>query len=260
MHPLEYDRLKDALSSVRNELLDHPVYPLIRDLDALRSFAEHHVYAVWDFMSLLKALQRDLTCVDIPWIPVGSAETRFLINEIVTGEESDVDPHGKRVSHFELYLQAMDQMGADTRPILNLTAGTGRAGSITSRIHEQVAEAGIRDFLTLTFDVALHAPVHVKAAVFTFGREDLIPDMFTRMIDKIDREHPGRIDLFKYYVERHIEVDGGHHGLLAKRMVCELCGRDPIKWKEATIAALESLRKRIGLWDAVVEACRAGVS
>jgi hypothetical protein len=260
MYTYEFDRLKEALAPVRNELLDHPVYPLISDLDTLRCFSEHHVFAVWDFMSLLKSLQRELTCVSVPWVPVGSPETRYLINEIVTGEESDVDPQGRRFSHFELYLRAMEEMGANTRPITDLIGDLNGHQEIRSLISSKVPNEKVASFLTYTFDVALHAPVHVKAAVFTFGREDLIPDMFTRMIERVDQDNPGRIGLFKYYIERHIEVDGGHHSALAKSMVCELCGQDPVKWKEATEASLESLRRRIGLWDAVVEACAAEVS
>ena len=87
-------QLQEKINSARAKLLAHPVYAQINDLNGLKKFTEFHVYAVWDFMSLLKSLQIGLTCVTLPWIPVGSANTRFLINEIVTGEESDVDENG----------------------------------------------------------------------------------------------------------------------------------------------------------------------
>ena len=95
-------QLKSEIEPLRQQLIQHPVYSNINSIADLNVFMEHHVYAVWDFMSLLKSLQINLTCVDIPWIPKGSAETRYLINEIVLGEESDVDQEGKRTSHFEL--------------------------------------------------------------------------------------------------------------------------------------------------------------
>ena len=131
------EALKTSIRPVRERLIGHPVYRSIKDPAALRVFMEHHIYAVWDFMSLLKALQQSLTCVTSPWVPVGSANTRYLINEIVIGEESDVDERGLRTSHFELYLRAMEQAGADTGPVVGmveaLKAGRGRARAVGDR-------------------------------------------------------------------------------------------------------------------------------
>src|SRR5260370_20055397 len=108
------EQIKKATESLRLQITNHKVYSAINDIDDLKIFMRYHVYAVWDFMSLLKALQNNLTCTSIPWFPKGSADTRHLINEIVVGEESDIDSFGNRKSHFELYLDAMDQCGADT--------------------------------------------------------------------------------------------------------------------------------------------------
>src|SRR5690606_908742 len=93
------EQLQAALNPLRQQLSDHPLYASVKDIENLKVFTQNHVYAVWDFMSLLKALQIRLTSVSLPWQPVGDAEARFLINEIVTGEESDVDEQGKRCSH-----------------------------------------------------------------------------------------------------------------------------------------------------------------
>jgi hypothetical protein len=106
--------------------------------------------------------------------------------------------------------------------------------------------------LNFTFKIVNHAPAHVQAAVFTFGREDLIPDMFTRLLEKLVAEAPEKVSIFKYYIERHIEVDGGHHSHLALEMVPELCGEDNVKWKEAEQASIEALQIRAQLWDAVI--------
>ncbi len=120
--------LKEYIAPTREKLLAHPLYAKIQNLKDLQTFSRFHVFAVWDFMSLLKSLQNNLTCTTIPWHPKGSANTRFLINEIVTGEESDVDAFGKRTSHFELYLSAMEQMGASQKEIqilINLLSRNG---------------------------------------------------------------------------------------------------------------------------------------
>ncbi|MFM6994623.1 MAG: DUF3050 domain-containing protein [Sediminibacterium sp.] len=247
----QIDRLKDAIEPSRATLLQHPVYHQIQTLEALKKFAEVHVFAVWDFMSLLKSLQQKLTCVQTPWVPIGSAKTRYLINEIVLGEESDVDEFDNRISHFELYLQSMGQMGASTNAIVGLLQALQTGTSIEAAIKQLDSPASIKDFLNFTFKIVNHMPAHVQAAVFTFGREDLIPDMFTRLLEKLVAESPEKVSIFKYYIERHIEVDGGHHSHLALEMVAELCGDDEVKWKEAEQASLEALQIRAKLWDAV---------
>jgi hypothetical protein len=244
-------RLQAALEPARNRLTTHPLYARVRTTEDFRTFMQYHVYAVWDFMSLLKSLQRALTCVEVPWIPVGSADVRYLINEIVLGEESDVDETGKRLSHFELYLDAMEQAGAGTDKIRALV-GLLQAGAPLSEAIGSTEEA-VRPFLEFTFDtIKLNKP-HVLAAVFTFGREDLIPDLFLPIVQGFP-ENSG-LQKFKYYLERHIEVDGEHHSHLALRMLEELCWEDSGKWAEAETYARGALESRILLWDAVVDKC-----
>jgi hypothetical protein len=245
--------LQDQIKLARTSLLTHPVYAQINDIEGLKKFTEFHVFAVWDFMSLLKSLQIGLTCVSLPWVPIGSANTRYLINEIVTGEESDVDELGNRISHFELYLQAMEQMGANTNAIKEMVTLLTSGQSIDKIIQDSNLSSKVKQFLNFTFDIAHNAPLHVKAAVFTFGREDLIPDMFTQILNEIYSTHPEKVSVFKYYIERHIEVDGGHHSQLALEMVAELCGNNQSKWEEATAASIKSLEVRAGLWDAIIE-------
>ncbi|MDP3392751.1 DUF3050 domain-containing protein [Sediminibacterium sp.] len=246
------EQLKNELNSTREHLLAHPVYASITDLNGLKHFTQFHVFAVWDFMSLLKSLQINLTCVQLPWMPKGIANTRFLINEIVTGEESDVDELGNRISHFELYLRAMHQMGASTAAINELIAQMQNGQSIHEAINNATIPVEVKDFLQFTFDIIENHPIHMQAAVFTFGREDLIPDMFMKILDKIYADHPEKVSIFKYYIERHIEVDGGHHGQLATEMVEVLCGDDEQKWAEATTASIQSLAIRARLWDGIM--------
>lgn len=244
--------LKQAIAPIREQLVQHPVYSGIRSSQELRVFMQHHVYAVWDFMSLLKSLQQSLTCVAVPWLPVGSANTRFLINEIVAGEESDVDGQGNRTSHYELYLKAMEQAGADTGAIQQLVHVLAGGADVKSAIAKNVSSPAIRSFLDFTFDTIAAGKPHMVAAVFTFGREDLIPDMFLQIVKDLSAEAQQQFDIFKYYLERHIEVDGDHHSHLAIAMLEELCGDDAEKWKEAAGAAKDALEARIRLWDGVM--------
>ena len=246
------EELKASIEPVRRQLTGHPFYARVQSPADFTLFMHYHVYAVWDFMSLLKALQRDLTCVDLPWVPKGSAGTRYLINEIVLGEESDVDQAGNRISHFELYLQAMAQAGADTAPIRALVDTLNIGAPLGDAIRLHVPEASIREFLHFTFETIASGKTHAVASVFTFGREDLIPDLFLPIIRSFPED--GDFQLFKYYLERHIEVDGDHHSHLAIAMLEELCGDDPVKWQEATEYAQGALQARIRLWDAIVAA------
>jgi pyrroloquinoline quinone (PQQ) biosynthesis protein C len=247
------EKLQSAIAQHREALISHPLYASIHSISDIQSFMEHHVFAVWDFMSLLKYLQINLTCTSIPWMPVGSANTRFLINEIVTGEESDVDQHGNRISHFELYLRAMNEIGSDTNAIQNLISAIQSGKTIAEAIAASNLPDGPHQFLNQTFEFIQTNKPHVVAAVFTFGREDLIPDMFLEIIKTLKAQFPDQLETLHYYIERHIEVDGGHHSHLALEMTEELCGDDEQKWKEATEATIAALQSRKLLWDSVLE-------
>lgn len=244
-------RLQEEIEPLRQQLINHRIYSQIKTLRDLNVFMEHHVFAVWDFMSLLKSLQRQLTCIDIPWIPTGNAATRYLINEIVTGEESDVDQAGNRVSHFELYLQAMKQAGCNTSIITGLTDKLQKGLSLPLALQNGSIPQPALDFMLNTFDTINSGKSHVQAAVFTFGREDLIPGMFISLVQEINKQTKDRISIFQYYLERHIEVDGDHHSHLAQEMTIQLCGMDEGKWAEATEAVKNSLLARISLWNSI---------
>jgi hypothetical protein len=245
------EHLRNTIEPLRKEIINHKVYSMIEDIEDLKVFMQYHIYAVWDFMSLLKTLQNNLTCTSVPWFPKGSADTRHLINEIVVGEESDVDLDGNRKSHFELYLDAMKQCGADTSKIEIFikelkTNSDFNAAFIKSHTPKEASE-----FVDFTFNIISSNKAYLQSAIFTFGREDLIPGMFISIINEIHKNFPNEISIFKYYIERHIEVDGDHHSHLALQMTNNLCDENEQFWKEAEVAVIQSLERRIGLWDGV---------
>ncbi|MFM8788086.1 MAG: DUF3050 domain-containing protein [Bacteroidota bacterium] len=243
--------LIEAVAPYRQTLLDHPLYRSMQSIEHVRVFMAHHVHAVWDFMSLVKGLQLRLTGMQMPWKPVGDPEVRYLINEIVLGEESDEDPEGGRIAHFELYLRAMRELGLQTEAIERYVRDY--RWNMDQGEQTGLPEGGLA-FNRRTFDLIRRAGTHELAAVFTLGREDLIPDMFVRMVETMNREFPGKLSSFVYYLERHIEVDGEHHKHLAYRMTEWACGADPVLWQEAAEAVKDALQARCALWDAVVEA------
>ena len=241
------------LASLSEQLVRHPLYHQLRSLDAIKTFMEVHVFAVWDFMTLVKFLQRELTCVQTPWVPVGSPSTRRLINEIVWGEESDIDAHGNPISHFELYLQAMTAVGANTQPIENFVYQIKNGTPWREALDLSNAPDSAVDFVTTTMECVEEGKVHVVAGVFTFGREDLIPDVFIELVRSLSLQPETGAATLLYYLERHIEVDGDTHGPMALQMIEELCDNDPVKQEEAIVAACEALQARIDLWDGIAK-------
>jgi hypothetical protein len=243
--------IQNNTTALKDKLIHHPLYQRVHHPDDIKMFMEHHVFAVWDFMSLLKGLQIHLTNVNVPWYPIGSASTRYLINEIVVGEESDVDEFGVRISHYELYLKSMQQAGANTK-IIEGFVDTLKSGTPIDKAIDEIKITAVRQFVRTTFDVIATQKPHVIAAVFTFGREDLIPSMFIGLVNDLNQKSNGQLSTFKYYLERHIEVDGDHHSHLALAMTEELCKNDASKIAEAELWVKKSMQARIELWDGIL--------
>ena len=246
-------RIQAVIEPLRQEIINHKVYSVINDIEDLKIFMQYHVYAVWDFMSLLKSLQIGLTSTTTPWFPVGNANTRYLINEIVTGEESDVDSNGIRKSHYEMYLEAMEQSGADITAVNKFTDALKATGSFEAAYRTADVPKEAREFMDFSFEVIDGKLSHLQSAAFTFGREDLIPNMFISIVRDLNQKFPGELSLIKYYLERHIEVDGDHHSHLALEMTAELCGENEAYWKAAEEISLGALQQRINLWNGVYD-------
>ena len=244
--------INQTIQPQKELLLQHSLYEKVKTLDDLRQFLESHVYAVWDFMSLLKALQNKLTCTTTPWFASANPETRYLINEIVLAEESDLTLDGKRLSHFEMYVEAMQSCGASTKTLQAFLQNVTDTQNVFIAIKQSDLHENIKAFLDFTFRVIEEGKVHKIAAAFTFGREDLIPNMFTEILKNFQQNFPD-VDLAKliYYFERHIELDADEHGPMAMQMIGELCGDDTQKWKEVEEVSVLALEKRIGLWNAI---------
>lgn len=224
-------------------LTHHSVYGTFNKLEAIRHFMRYHVFAVWDFMSLLKSLQREITCVKVPWRPSQyPAEMVRLINQIVVGEESDLDQNGKPISHFELYIKAMEEVGAPTEEIRKF---------VLSLNLDDIPD-GAREFVAHNLKIAEHGHVVEVAASFFYGREKLIPEMFQTIVDTLKSENIHAPTLI-YYLERHIEVDSGEHGPLALKCLDHLTENNEALKQLAYKAGAEALDLRHKLWDDVLK-------
>lgn len=243
------DSLEIELDQLAAQLSAHPVWSGLRSLEDVRRFMEHHVWAVWDFMSLLKSLQRDLAPVRVPWLPQADPESARLINQIVVSEEADDGPDGRIASHFEIYLDAMTEAGASTRSIRTFTASLAADRDPEAALALAAPPPAAEEF-ALTTLVLCRASLPERVAAFTLGREQIIPGMFAAMLrDLPDRSQLGR---FIWYLERHVSIDGERHGPLADRLYRKTCFTDPVTRLLSLRAAERALERRLALWDAIV--------
>jgi malonyl CoA-acyl carrier protein transacylase len=248
-------RLEKGVAPVRDQVVQHSLYGELNSIKAINVFMEHHVFAVWDFMSLLKSLQRNLTCVQVPWVPSGPTGSRRLINDIVLVEESDEFGEGF-ISHFELYLEGMVQSGASTAAIDAFLDLIRRGEAVAPALGKAGTPGPAADFVGITWGFIEDAPVHCQAAAFAFGREDLIPEMFDKVV-AVNQQFGNRLGKFVDYLRRHIQVDSEEHTPMAMQMLADLCGDDDSKWLACENTVEQALRARIALWDATAQAIRA---
>lgn len=249
---MKIEDVQARIHSAINKLNCHDLYKDLNSIQDIKQFMESHVFAVWDFMSLLKNLQLQLTCVSKVWIPVENPVTARFINEIVHGEETDVNELGVPMSHFEMYLEAMKEVGASTAKIDLFINLIKQGVSVLDALKEVEVSEAVYDFVSYTFEIIDRGNVHEIAAAFTFGREDVIPEMFLEIVKETKKQNQNKAyTKLLYYLERHIELDGDEHGPLSLKMIEELCGADEQKWQEVLTVSEQAIEKRIGLWSGI---------
>ena len=250
------EHLSETLRPNLETIESHPVFGSVQSEAQLRLFMENHVFPVWDFMSLLKFLQATLAPATWPWMPRQHPDLVRLINDIVVAEESDKLPKSHRgdsshASHFDLYLMAMREVGADTTPVMEFLKIVETRGLDAALEAPMVSDAS-RAFMKDTFALLSEGKPHKVAAAFSFGRENVIPGMFNSLLEKLVIGED-RAPIFHYYLKRHAELDGDEHGPAALRLVATLCDNDQEKLDEAVHAAKAALASRGRLWDSLLE-------
>ena len=245
------------IAEFRDRLSGHAIYKALGSLDDLRVFMSHHVYSVWDFMSLCKFLQAALAPTTQPWRPVGDAGVRRFINELVMEEESDAAPGEMGgasgfCSHFELYCRAMGEIGADPEPVLAFVAGVGENGIGAALTSKAIPEPS-RAFMAATFGFIASGKPHVVAAALTLGREHIIPVMFRAFLADM-RVTADVAPVFHFYLNRHVELDADFHAPMSLKLLNECCAGDEARIAEAVAAAEAAIDARLEFWDGVLAA------
>lgn len=241
----------ELLEEVRRVLLEHPIYTAIKTEAQLRLFMERHVFAVWDFMSLVKKLQRRYTCCEVPWhSPCNPAAAR-LINQIVLDEESDLDKDGNPCSHLDLYLLAMKEVECNTMPFVNFVWALRNGDSLVDGLQKAAAPKYVVKFVKNTISIATIHPDESLVATFFFGREDPIPQMFHR-IGFSEAMHSMAHENFTHYLNRHIHADAEEHGPAALSLLLSVLGTCATSWEVALQSAVRSIAARISFWDGIL--------
>ena len=246
----EMEQIMRSVEPLREQLLNHSVYAKLTTLDAIRTFTEFHCYPVTDFMCLLKSLQQRLTVLSVPWFPSTNTDAARFINEIVVAEESDEAAGGGFISHYQMYLDAMRALGADTAKVEAFVEFVRNKQHYRRALKHAQVPAAAQRFVQSTMQVCLTGKNHEVAAYFVFGRENLIPDMFTQLVYELRGKHP-ELEGLVYYLQRHIDVDGDEHGPAAIKMLNNLCDGQKRRWSQVDAAAQKALKERIRLWNAI---------
>lgn len=245
----------ELTATFKSELENHPIYEAVSSIEDLQCFMEHHVYSVWDFMSLIKYLQYQVAPTKFPWTPQGDADVRRFINELVLEEESDeTNKPGDHSSHFELYQEAMHEIGADTSAS-NEFINTVNSSGVDAALALPSVPLPSRNFTTTTFSFIHNNKPHEVAAALALGREHIIPCMFRSILERIgvtEKEAP----IFHFYLNRHIHLDEDFHAPLSLRLLNGLCAGDNSKIQEAINAANQAIAARVDFWDGVLSAIK----
>ena len=247
---VEIEKLIDATNPTRIKLYNHPLYKSITEVSHLKYFMSSHIYAVWDFMSIVKGLQRQFTSINLPWTPSENPEICRLINEIVLDEESDLDLNGNPFSHFSMYLNAMIEFDVDTLKIEKFICKVNESNLDLALKEEQLPD-GVHEFVSSTFDVINENDIIKLASMFTFGRENIIPDMFINIVEELEKSSTSKLSQFIFYLKRHIELDAGKHQDICFLMLSKVCKNNSANWEVATSAANEALKARLKFWDSI---------
>jgi hypothetical protein len=238
---------------LKHQLSHHKLYGEINCKENLKIFMQHHVYAVWDFMSLIKSLQQFIAPATVPWSHPKNPRYANFINQLVLEEESDYAltnaSSSTHASHFESYLLAMNEVGANIQPITEFIEVVNEQGIHVALQLPSIPEPA-KEFMSFTFDVIERNKPHLITAALAYGREDLVPQLFQSLEDGLEISPTQAPNLYAY-LQRHIQLDGEEHGPLAIQLLQDLCEGSAQKHAASIEVAEQALVVRLKFWDGI---------
>lgn len=244
----QIEDLTQKLSPLISKISHHPLYTQIQTIGHIRLFMEQHVFAVWDFMCLLKELHCRIVSTSAPWFPPKDPLSANLISGILVEEEGDVTEDGSYASHYDIYIQAMKKIGADTGAIEKLLMLLQQGIDVNDALNQLLIRTATKNFVQTTFSF-FQGELHEVAAAFVYGREGITSAMFAPLVKQVEAEMVAhgdkRLSTLIYYCNRHIELDDAQHFPKALQMLANLIGDDESKLRETEAAAIKALTARL---------------
>lgn len=256
------ETVNQELAPLIQKIKHHDLYGHIHSLEDLGIFMSYHVFAVWDFMCLLKELHREIVTTKAPWFPPKDAYSAYLIGRILLEEESDLSDGSHHFSqnipcycsHFEMYLKAMNTLETNTLPIQEFLYRLSRKESLRQAAAKIGLPSAILKFVQVTFSF-FSKETHKIAAAFVYGREAITSSLFTPLVRQLELTIPSEqkhlLKNLLYYLNRHIELDDADHLPRAQQMLINLAGDDPQKWQEISSHAKIALNARLDFLTAI---------
>jgi radical SAM protein with 4Fe4S-binding SPASM domain len=229
-----------GLQQAREAVVSHGVYAAASSPAVLRAFMESHVFAVWDFLALLRRLRGEISQ------PASSG----YLEEVLRAEESDLWEDGRSASHLDRYLEAMEEVGADTALFRAFQSRLAAGDAPDVALEAVGAPWPVRHFVSDTLSWASNGDLAEVAAVYLYSREDVLPEIYQRLLTVCEGQ--GEASRLVEYLERHLARYGEDTASQAKHIMDQITGQDPKVWDRAALAAERALLARKALWDGIL--------
>lgn len=236
-------------------LESHKLYDRIFDDYSLRLFVEHHVVCVWSYNYLLRNIYQELVSMIQPLNSQAQKEALRIISEAILEEEVEEQTDGSLLSHLEIYLEAMQELGADVGPILSFFDMQESGASWQESLAASHFPASVAQYARSMGEL-FERPLHERAAVLFYEGEPFIPDTFLNRLGQLGARHD--VNRLLDYFERHIEGLKRPGFSTSGRLVEIFCGDNPQLNDEAEKAAEQAMQIRIDLWNKLSDNLGAG--